>query len=87
MPDFLIFQGVPRGIIEMETRSLSTRENALYAKQLLNAVPGRKQLMISDYHMFRIRQDCLLLAGAAIQSRITQIKVLELAEGFEPPTF
>jgi uncharacterized SAM-binding protein YcdF (DUF218 family) len=53
MRDFLIFQGVPRGIIEMETRSLSTRENALYAKQLLNNVPGRKQLMTSDYHMFR----------------------------------
>src|SRR5437868_3377556 len=33
---FLRFQGVPSGIIAVENTSLSTRENALFAKALLD---------------------------------------------------
>ncbi len=51
--DFLVCQGVPRSAIQVETRSRSTRENALYVTQLLAGVPGRKVLLTSDYHMFR----------------------------------
>ena len=50
---FLQCQGVPPQVISLETRSNSTRENALYTKDLLAGVPGRKVLLTSDFHMFR----------------------------------
>jgi uncharacterized SAM-binding protein YcdF (DUF218 family) len=53
MRDFLECLGVPPSAIQVETRSRSTRENALYVKELLAGVPGRKVLLTSDYHMFR----------------------------------
>ncbi len=53
MRDFLECQGIPPELIEMETASMSTRENALNTKRLLEGVPGRKVLLTSDYHMFR----------------------------------
>jgi uncharacterized SAM-binding protein YcdF (DUF218 family) len=53
MRDFLECHGVPREAIRLETRSNSTRENALYTKELLAGVPGRKVLLTSEYHMFR----------------------------------
>ncbi|PYT27835.1 MAG: hypothetical protein DMG57_16960 [Acidobacteria bacterium] len=54
--DFLASQGVPRGMIELENRSSSTLENALLVQQLVSAMPGRKILMTSDYHMFRAQR-------------------------------
>lgn len=53
MRDFLVCRGVPRTVIEVETRSRNTHENALYVKELLSGVPGQKVLLTSDYHMFR----------------------------------
>jgi uncharacterized SAM-binding protein YcdF (DUF218 family) len=53
MRDFLAFQGVPLEAIRVERRSTSTRENALYTRELLGDAPGRKVLLTSDYHMFR----------------------------------
>jgi uncharacterized SAM-binding protein YcdF (DUF218 family) len=40
----------------VETRSRSTRENALFAKPILDGIPGRKILLTSDYHMYRARR-------------------------------
>ena len=54
--DFLTFQGVPAESIRLETRATTTRENALYVRQMLANVPGRKVLMTSDYHMFRAKR-------------------------------
>ena len=56
MGEYLKFQGVPSEAIHLETRSQSTRENALYSIALLNTLPGRKVLLTSDYHMFRARR-------------------------------
>ena len=56
MRDYLAFQGVPQEKIHVETRSLSTRENALFAQPLLAGWPGPVVLMTSDYHMFRARR-------------------------------
>jgi uncharacterized SAM-binding protein YcdF (DUF218 family) len=56
MRDFLIGNGVPAGIIRTENRATSTRENALFVKQLLPAAPGKIVLMTSDFHMFRARR-------------------------------
>jgi uncharacterized SAM-binding protein YcdF (DUF218 family) len=56
MRDFMVAQGVPRGSIQIETNSLSTRENALFARGILNGIPGRKVLLTSDFHMFRAQR-------------------------------
>ena len=53
MRDFLLFEGVPADNMVVEEASTSTRENALYVKQLLLNIPGRKVLLTSDFHMFR----------------------------------
>lgn len=50
---FLVGQGVPEEVIQLEDRSTSTRENALYTAELLRPTPGRKMLLTSDYHMYR----------------------------------
>lgn len=55
MCDFMVAEGVPREMIWVETRSRSTRENALFAKAILDSIPGRKILLTSDYHMYRAR--------------------------------
>lgn len=53
MADFLACLGVPRNAIRAETRSESTRENALYTKELLGNDSRQVVLVTSDYHMFR----------------------------------
>jgi uncharacterized SAM-binding protein YcdF (DUF218 family) len=53
MAEFLQFQGIPKDAILVETLSANTRENALYSKPMLDALPGRKVLLTSDYHVFR----------------------------------
>jgi len=42
--------------IHLETKSRSTRENALYSAPLLETLPGRKVLLTSDFHVFRARR-------------------------------
>src|SRR5258706_50058 len=39
--------------IRVEPGSHSTHEHALFSKALIEAAPGRKVLLTSDYHMFR----------------------------------
>jgi uncharacterized SAM-binding protein YcdF (DUF218 family) len=53
MREFLVAMGVPAGVIQVEARSHSTRENALFVKQLLGGTAGEVALLTSDYHMFR----------------------------------
>ena len=52
MRQFLVCQGVPASVIEVEDSSSTTRENALNVKKLLGS-PGKVTLLTSDYHMFR----------------------------------
>src|SRR5437660_11236800 len=56
MRDFLTFQGVPSNAIRIEQRATTTRENALYVRQMLANVSSPKILMTSDYHMFRAKR-------------------------------
>lgn len=56
MRRFLIFQGVPANAIRVEGQSTSTRENALFTRELLRNVAGRKVLLTSDYHMYRAQR-------------------------------
>jgi uncharacterized SAM-binding protein YcdF (DUF218 family) len=56
MADWMGCHGVPAAAIRLETASHSTRENALFTRNLLNSMSGRKVLLTSDYHMFRARR-------------------------------
>jgi uncharacterized SAM-binding protein YcdF (DUF218 family) len=56
MGAFMECQGIPPGIIALETRSRNTRENALYTVPLLSGSVGRPVLLTSDFHMFRARR-------------------------------
>jgi uncharacterized SAM-binding protein YcdF (DUF218 family) len=53
MATFLRCQGVPGSALSLERHSRSTRENALFTRDTLATIPGRKVLMTSDYHMMR----------------------------------
>lgn len=50
---FLVAQGVPRAAIVTETRSETTRENALNTAFAIRSLPGTKVLLTSDFHMYR----------------------------------
>jgi vancomycin permeability regulator SanA len=56
MADFLESQGIPREILRVETRSASTRENALYVRPFLDASSGPPVVLTSDFHMFRTQR-------------------------------
>jgi uncharacterized SAM-binding protein YcdF (DUF218 family) len=56
MGAFMECQGIPNGVIALETQSKSTRENALYTRPLLSGSVERPVLLTSDFHMFRARR-------------------------------
>jgi uncharacterized SAM-binding protein YcdF (DUF218 family) len=56
MRDFLACHGVPATAIHVESKSTSTRENALYTQPVLTRLAGRAVLLTSDFHMFRARR-------------------------------
>ena len=53
MKSFLVSAGVPESAILVEPGSLTTRENALFTKQLLSPSDGKLVLMTSEYHIYR----------------------------------
>jgi uncharacterized SAM-binding protein YcdF (DUF218 family) len=53
MRDFMIGSGVPAAAIREESKSLTTRENALFVSEMLGPSPGRVVLLTSDFHMYR----------------------------------
>jgi uncharacterized SAM-binding protein YcdF (DUF218 family) len=65
MRQFLMASGVPPSAIEVETASVSTRENALRIAELLRAEPGPKVLLTSDFHMYRAYR-CFRKAGVDV---------------------
>jgi len=65
---FLEFEHVPAGKILLETRSSSTRENAVFTAALVRGMPGRKVLLTSDFHTFRSVRT-LAKAGAQVTPR------------------
>lgn len=68
MDEFVESQGVPHERIALETRSTSTRENALYTQPLLASGVSSPVLVTSDFHMFRARRVFEKL-GTAVQPR------------------
>lgn len=56
MSRMMLGYGVPREAIRLETRSRTTRENALFSAPLLPPNKGPYMLMTSDFHMFRARR-------------------------------
>lgn len=53
MRDFLACQGIPRAVLQTESASMSTRENAVFTARMLHGQPGNIVLLTSDYHTFR----------------------------------
>jgi uncharacterized SAM-binding protein YcdF (DUF218 family) len=51
--DYLVVEGVPREAIVAEWKSGSTRESGVEMARLLEAMPGKKVLLTSDFHMYR----------------------------------
>jgi uncharacterized SAM-binding protein YcdF (DUF218 family) len=51
--NFLVAEGIPRQAIVAEWRSTSTRENAINTARLIEAIPGKRVLLTSDFHMYR----------------------------------
>ena len=51
--DLMVFQGVPAAAITVESASESTRQNALFSRDALRAMPGTKILLTSDFHIYR----------------------------------
>lgn len=55
MAEFMRAEGIPPQVIRTETGSRSTRENALFTASMVQAMPGTKVLLTSDYHMYRAK--------------------------------
>jgi uncharacterized SAM-binding protein YcdF (DUF218 family) len=51
--NFLLAEGVPSEAIVAEWRSTSTRENGIETARLIQGIPGKKDLLTSDFHMYR----------------------------------
>ena len=51
--DYLLAEGIPREVFVTESRSVSTRENAIETARLIQNLPGKKVLLTSDFHMYR----------------------------------
>jgi uncharacterized SAM-binding protein YcdF (DUF218 family) len=56
MREYLVCQGVPREAVYVDERSGSTRQNALFVKEIVDRWPDRKVLLTSDYHIYRARR-------------------------------
>lgn len=56
MSEFMQALGVPSEVLTVETKSRSTRENALFAKELLPEGVRRVALVTSDFHVWRSRR-------------------------------
>jgi len=56
MAEYMAGSGIPRDRIFVEERSISTRENALFTKQMIGLWPGKRVLLTSDLHMYRARR-------------------------------
>jgi uncharacterized SAM-binding protein YcdF (DUF218 family) len=65
---FLLAEGIPEIAMYFESRSNSTRENALFAKPLLEHMQGRRVLITSDYHTRRAAA-CFAKVGIAVVPR------------------
>ena len=70
MRAFLIGHDIPAGVIHVEGKSRTTRENALFTNTLLHDLhlPGPYVLLTSDYHMWRAHR-CFTRAGITVLPR------------------
>jgi uncharacterized SAM-binding protein YcdF (DUF218 family) len=56
MREFVVSQGVPADRIVVEEKSTSTRENALFVKDIVKDWPGNKVVVTGDIHSYRTRK-------------------------------
>jgi uncharacterized SAM-binding protein YcdF (DUF218 family) len=93
MRDALLKEGVPPGMIWLETRSHTTHENSLYSAEILRQKGANKIVLVTDaYHMWRaelsFRKQGLKLVPAACGYRsIGIMHPANLLPGWEPVAF
>ncbi len=68
MRELLQYQGIPKGIIDVEVSSTSTHENATETAKLLGTPHGHVVLLTSDFHMYRAVR-AFRKAGVNVASR------------------
>lgn len=51
--NFLMAEGIPRGVITADTLSPSTHQSGITMAQLLGGSAGKKVVVTSDYHIYR----------------------------------
>lgn len=73
MRDFIVAQGVPAGVVRIESASHSTHESAVNVTRIVQSEPERYRnrrlvLMTSDYHMFRTHR-AFQKAGLEVEPR------------------
>lgn len=83
---FLASEGIPADKIDLEERSASTHESALFTASLLHdQAASPPVLLTSDYHMYRARK-CFAKAGLAIVPRPVPDAIKRGADWYNRPT-
>ena len=86
MKHFLVSEGIPADRIDLEDRSNTTRESALFAAAMLHPpVTPPPVLMTSDYHMLRARK-CFEKAGLPVAARPIPDAIKRSAAWYNRPT-
>lgn len=80
MRNLMVGEGIPQEAIMVEARSTSTRQNALFVRDLLQGNEAQKVLMTSDYHSFRASR-AFRRAGIPVQVRLVRDALLDQDAG------
>jgi uncharacterized SAM-binding protein YcdF (DUF218 family) len=51
--NYMIAEGIPRDAMVAEWKSANTRESGIEMARMMQAMPGKKVLLTSDFHMYR----------------------------------
>ena len=51
--NYMVAEGIPRNAMAAEWKSASTRESGVEMARMMQAMPGKKVLLTSDFHMYR----------------------------------
>ena len=83
---FLSSEGIPADKIDLEDRSASTHESAIFTTSILRAQNGPPPVLLtSDYHMFRARK-CFAKAGLIIVPRPIPDAIKRADDWYNRPT-
>ncbi|RED60315.1 YdcF family protein [Cohnella lupini] len=80
MRDYLMAQGVPESSILLDSKSTSTYENLLFARDIMESRDWHKSVIVThDYHGSRAADIARKLDYDPVQVRVTRSKVLKMS--------